>query len=92
MKNTCLVPPHGIETPLIAPSHGTRKTRTVPPHGTMRPLFGFFSVPSHGHHLELCHLWGPVLAVLLSDDCLKPERPSVEKKGVDRKQKAEVKS
>lgn len=28
----------------------------VPPHGTISTVFGGFSVPPRGHHLELCHL------------------------------------
>lgn len=57
MKNTPLVPPHGTETPCIVPPHGTGNRAAVPPHGTIRPLFTPFPVPSHGHHLDICHLW-----------------------------------
>ena len=53
VKNAALIPPHGTKTQQIAPPHGTDVAHPVPPHGAIRAKDGAFSVPPHGHHLEM---------------------------------------
>ncbi|WP_083293087.1 hypothetical protein [Hydrogenophaga sp. PML113] len=53
LKNASLRPPHGTGGPSIAPPHGTGEPSPVPPHGPIKADFAPFSVPPHGHHLEM---------------------------------------
>lgn len=41
---------------MTVPPRGTGLLCLVPPHGAIRPGFGCFPVPPHGHLLYLCHL------------------------------------
>lgn len=53
LKNASLRPSHGTGGPSIAPSHGTGEPSPVPPHGPIKADFAPFSVPPHGHHLDM---------------------------------------
>ena len=52
-KNAGLTPAHGIEHALIVPAHGIEALSVVPAHGTIKPILDAFSIPPHGHHLEM---------------------------------------
>lgn len=52
-KNASLIPAAGTESAPIVPAHGTESPAAVPPHGAIRPTFDPFSVPPHGHPLEV---------------------------------------
>lgn len=43
---------------MTVPPRGTGLLCLVPPHGAIRPGFGCFPVPPHGHLLYLRHLGG----------------------------------
>jgi hypothetical protein len=47
-----LRPPHGTVRASTVPPHGTETPAIAPPHGAVEAIFGTFSVPPHGHHLE----------------------------------------
>jgi hypothetical protein len=52
-KNTSLMPPHGVETALIAPSGGVETNLIAPSHGAMEPVLVPPPTPSHGNHLDM---------------------------------------
>jgi hypothetical protein len=52
LKNTSLIPSHGLDSPAIAPPNSVGKELPTPPHGAIRPNFTPLSTPSHGNHLE----------------------------------------
>lgn len=51
-KIDVLTPPHGAESPLIAPGDGAGRSATAPPDGAIKALFDPSPAPSHGDHLE----------------------------------------
>lgn len=53
LKNTSLIPSHGVESHAIAPSHGLEGLLPTPSHGAIRAGFGLSSTPPHGNHLEM---------------------------------------
>ena len=48
-----LRPPHGTERASTVPPHGTETTSIAPPDGAVGGTFCTFSVPPHGHPLEI---------------------------------------
>jgi len=52
-RNASLIPPHGVESTLIAPSDGVETNPVAPSHGAMEPVLVPPPTPSHGNHLDM---------------------------------------